>query len=369
MDNMFFSHFEALVLKEVPLIDVRAPIEFEVGAFPTAINLPLMDNREREQVGICYKQEGHDSAVVLGNKLVSGEIKQARVNAWVTFLQQHPDAMLYCFRGGMRSQITQEWIFAETGQAVPRLEGGYKAFRNYLIEQLDPQTLISRPLILGGRTGVGKTLLLRKFKNCIDLEAIAHHRGSAFGRFTSPQPTPINFENALAWAFIHHRASGFSCMLLEDEGRNVGDRYFPQPLVDHFSAAEVIVLDRSLEERIQITFQEYVVESQQEYAERYGEEGPARWLANMKHNFYRIRRRLGGLRYQELSDLLRKAHESGELQQHTVWIEQLLREYYDPMYDYQLRNKSKNIVFRGGEKEVIAFLEAQEPGTFQPPVL
>ena len=369
MGETVFSRFEALVLEEVPLIDVRAPVEFEAGAFPTAVNLPLMNDWEREQVGICYKQEGHDAAVVLGHKLVSGEIKQARLNAWITFLQQYPDAMLYCFRGGMRSQIVQEWILAETGREVPRLEGGYKAFRNYLIEQLDPQTLVSRPLVLGGRTGVGKTLLLRKFKNCVDLEAIAHHRGSAFGRFTSPQPTPINFENALAWAFVQHRAAGFSCMLLEDEGRNVGDRYLPQPLVDHFSAAEVIVLERSLEERVQITFQEYVVESQQEYTDRYGDEGLARWLESMEHNFYRIRKRLGGLRYQELSALLREAHESGETQRHTVWIEQLLREYYDPMYDYQLRNKSKNIVFRGGEEEIIDYLEAQEPGTFQPPIL
>lgn len=343
--------FEGIVFGDVPLIDVRAPVEFADGAFPGAVNLPLMDDEERRQVGICYKQKGNAEAVKLGHELVSGEVKAARVAAWVGFLETRPNALLYCFRGGMRSQIVQQWIAEETGKFVQRLEGGYKAFRRYLIDHLDPATLKSTPLVLGGRTGVGKTILLQRLENAVDLEAIANHRGSSFGRFTTPQPTPINFENRLAWAFIKHNAAGFSHMVLEDEGRNVGDRYLPMPLVEHFQKADVVVLERSLEERVQITFEEYVVAAQADYQALYGdEEGLVQWLEQMDNNLFRIRKRLGGLRHQQIRQLL---HEG----RHREWIEQLLRDYYDPMYDYQLEGKSSNIVFKGGESEVLEYLK------------
>ena len=350
-----------MVLDEVPLVDVRAPVEFAEGAFPTAVNLPLMNDEERRRVGIRYKEQGSDEAVRLGHELVSGPVKAERVAAWARFLEARPDAVIYCFRGGMRSKIAQEWIAQETGRAVLRLEGGYKAFRRFLLEHLEPSAIRAEPLVLGGRTGVGKTLLLRKLENAVDLEAIANHRGSSFGRFTTPQPTPIDFENRLAWAFIRHNASGYARMVLEDEGRNVGDRYLPPVLVDYFAAAPVVVLERPLEERVEITFVEYVVESQAEYCQRYGEEeGLVQWLEQMDGNLYRIRKRLGGLRHREIRAELHAAHESGDPARHRGWIRTLLRDYYDPMYDYQLRNKQSNIVFRGNEAEVLDYLESQE---------
>ena len=361
MDLPTTSNFEQIVLNNLPLIDVRAPVEFGEGAFPGAVNLPLMNDEERRLVGICYKEKGSDEAVKLGHELVCGTIKQERVAAWTEQLEKHPDSLLYCFRGGMRSQIAQQWIAEATGKVVPRLEGGYKAFRNDLLEHLDPATLKSKPIILGGRTGTGKTLLLRRLENAVDLEAIANHRGSSFGRFTTPQPTPIAFENRLAWAFIQHNAAGYSCMVLEDEGRNIGDRYLPTPLVNHFAQADLVVLERSLEERVQITFDEYVVAAQADYQSLHGEEeGLTQWLKQMDSCLYRIRKRLGGLRYKQIGELLHVAHESGDSERHKAWIESLLSDYYDPMYDYQLQNKGGNLVFKGGESEVFDYLTQLE---------
>ena len=345
-------NFRQIVLDDIPLIDVRAPVEFEGGAFPNAVNLPLMNNEERHLVGICYKKKGNAEAVKLGHELVGGKVKAGRVSAWKEQLERRPDSLLYCFRGGMRSQISQQWIAEKTGRTIPRLEGGYKAFRTYLINQLDPASLTSKPVILGGRTGTGKTILLQHFKNAVDLEAIANHRGSSFGRFTTPQPSPIDFENTLAWAFIKHGAAGYRHMILEDEGRNVGDRYFPKPLVEHFRQADLVVLERSMEERVQITFEEYVTIAQADYRAVYGNEaGFNEWLIYMDNCLDRIRKRLGGLRHQQIKRLL---HEGD----HKAWIEQLLRDYYDPMYDYQLQNKSHAIIFKGGECEVRKYLEA-----------
>ncbi len=352
-------NFQKIVLEDIPLIDVRAPIEFEDGAFPSAINLPLMNNEERHLVGIRYKEQGNAEAVKLGHKLVSGNVKQERLAAWIEQLERHPNSMLYCFRGGMRSQISQQWITEETGKIVQRLEGGYKAFRNYLLDQLDPSHLTSTPIILGGRTGTGKTILLQLFKNAVNLEAIANHRGSSFGRFTTPQPTPINFENRLAWAFIKHTAAKHPYMILEDEGRNIGDRYFPTPLVKYFQEADLVILERSMEARVQITFDEYVTVAQSDYQTTYGDErGNDEWLIYMNNCLDRIRKRLGDQRHQQIKHLLCSAHKSDDLEQHKEWIKQLLHDYYDPMYDYQIENKKSSIIFKGNDTEVLEYLRS-----------
>jgi tRNA 2-selenouridine synthase len=346
------NDFHQIVLDDTPLIDVRAPVEFKNGAFPNAANLPLMNDEERRLVGICYKEKGNAEAVKLGHELVSGKIKQERVDAWAEQIKKRPDTLLYCFRGGQRSQISQQWIADETGIKIPRLEGGYKAFRNYLIDQLDPVNQKSIPVILGGRTGTGKTILLQQLDNAIDLEKLANHRGSSFGRFTSPQPSPINFENNLAWALIKQTTKNYRHVVLEDEGRNVGDCHLPKPLVEHYQTGGLVILERTLEERVQITFDEYVTMSQAAYIELYGaESGILRWENHMVGCIDRIRKRLGGLRHQNTKELLQAG-------KHREWIEQLLRDYYDPMYDYQIQNKKESIVFKGNESEVLDYLKA-----------
>ena len=352
------NDFKQIVLEDTPLIDVRAPVEFERGAFPSAVNLPLMNNEERRLVGIRYKDKGNEEAVKLGHELVCGDLRRRRIEAWIKQVDRRPDTLLYCFRGGQRSEISQRWIAEETGRVVPRLKGGYKAFRNYLIERLDPASLKSTPILLGGRTGTGKTLLLRQLCHAVDLEAIANHRGSSFGRFMTPQPSPIDFENRLAWAFIKHAEAGYRHMILEDEGRNIGNRYLPQPLAEHFAEADLVILERPMEERVQITFDEYVTAAQNEFRAVYGEDGAKQWLDSMDDSIDRIRKRLGGLRHREIRDLLHAAHESGDPEQHKAWIERLLREYYDPMYDYQILKRTARIVFRGNADDVLGYLRS-----------
>ncbi|WP_372846376.1 tRNA 2-selenouridine(34) synthase MnmH, partial [Pontiella sp.] len=303
------NDFHRLVVDNVPLIDVRAPVEFAAGAFPTAVNLPLMNDEERRLVGIRYKEQGPAAAVALGHELVCGAVKEQRVAAWKRFLDEHPAARIYCFRGGLRSQLSQEWAEAATRREILRLEGGYKAFRNYLIDRLDPGTLNSVPLVLGGRTGAGKTRLLQRLGNAIDLEALAHHRGSSFGRFLQPQPTQIAFENALAWALIRHEAAGHALAVVEDEGRHIGRRYIPTALMEHFAQADVVLLETPLPERVRITFAEYVTSAQARFCAAFGPAGPERWLADLQESVARIRKRLGGERFKRVNQLLLAAHQ------------------------------------------------------------
>ncbi len=172
--------YRALLIADTPIIDVRAPIEFEQGAMPAAINLPLMNNDERAAVGTCYKQQGSDAALALGHKLVPGEIRQQRMDAWRAACLQNPQGILCCARGGQRSHIVQRWLH-DAGINYPLVEGGYKALRQTAIQATIE--LSQKPIVLiGGCTGSGKTLLVQQQPNGVDLEGLARHRGSAFGR-------------------------------------------------------------------------------------------------------------------------------------------------------------------------------------------
>ena len=353
------SDFRSIVLQNTPLIDVRAPVEFEKGAFPHAVNVPLMSNEERHLVGIAYKEKGHEAAVTLGNSLVNGSVKEERVKAWLDFMQKNPDAKLYCFRGGERSKISQEWI-AETGHDIVRLKGGYKAFRNYLMEETERSVEQFEPLIIGGRTGSGKTILLNKLSNTIDLEGLANHRGSSFGRKIIEQPTQINFENALAYDLIQKLDRGFSKLIFEDEGEYVGRLYVPKVLAHYLSDAPLIILETSTEERIDITFDEYVVKAQEEYRNSYAEQYLEKWAESIHAAMLRIKRRLGGERYQIVcqifDDAVEEQKKSASLEKYKIWIDYLLVEYYDPMYDYQIEKNSERIIFRGSAEEILDYL-------------
>lgn len=351
---MLSSDFKSIVLNSTPLIDVRAPVEFLKGSFPYAVNLPLINDKERHEIGICYKNNGNNEAVKLGHKLVSGKVKEERVGAWTDFRRAHPNAMLFCFRGGQRSKISQEWL-SQSGDDITRLKGGYKAFRNYLLDELEESSKHFKPIILGGRTGCGKTILLKKLENSIDLEGLANHRGSSFGRKLTPQPSQINFENTLAYDLIQKLDKGYQHLIFEDEGKRIGGLYIPQNFANYLAQAPLIILETPMIERVEITFKEYVAQAQKMYVNSLSE-----WKDEIMGAMDRIKRRLGNQRHQEVCELFENScHEqitSGSLDTHKEWIEYLLREYYDPMYDYQIQKRASQVAFRGSGEEVVTFL-------------
>ena len=366
MDSVLYKDFHNLVVNEVPLIDVRAPIEYEKGAFKPSVNLPIMNNEERHLVGIQYKKKGDVAATELGYQLVSGEVKEERIQAWKTYLEQHPDAMMYCFRGGSRSQIAQQWIEENLKLSIPRLEGGYKAFRNYLIEALEPASISVKPIILGGYTGSGKTILLNRLQNQIDLEGIANHRGSSFGRHVTEQPSQIDFENNLAYTLIQKQAKGYKHIILEDESRNIGRCFLPKPFYEYIRNGDLVIIEQEMEYRVKIILDEYVVASQKEHIETTDnvEEGMNQWFEYIVGGMVKLRKRFGVERVQILVDAVQKAFDkqllTGSVTDHENWIHMCLKEYYDPMYQYQIENTTKNIIFRGNENEVFEFLKQKQ---------
>lgn len=354
--------YRRLFLTGVPLMDVRAPIEFAKGAFPQVVNQPLMDDEERRKVGTCYKEQGQDAAIALGHRLVNGDLKAARIAAWKAFAEANPNGYLYCFRGGLRSQLVQQWL-AEAGVEYPRVIGGYKAMRRFLIDSLE-DTVRACPLrLVAGLTGTGKTEVIEALDNSLDLERHAHHRGSSFGRHATPQPGQIDFENHLAIEALKVRARGANVLVLEDEGRMVGSCTVPLELFRAMQDAPLIWLDDTLENRVTRILEDYVIDMRAEFALQHAQDSELAFQAFSEYlqgSLLRIRKRLGGERFQELDELMRQAldsqQRSGDVQAHRGWIEGLLRDYYDPMYAYQRQAKEERIVFAGDKEAVIGYL-------------
>lgn len=346
------SDYRRLFLEDVPLLDVRAPVEFLQGAFPHTENHPLINDAEREEIGTLYKHLGQDAAVDRGHELVHGQTKAQRVAKWHQFAQQHPNGVLYCFRGGMRSKISQQWLAESLGAPYPRVKGGYKALRRFLIDETERLVTQIRPLVIGGRTGVGKTLFLKTLPHTLDLEGLAWHRGSAFGRHATPQPSQIDFENQVAITLIKHEATGNAPLVFEDESRNVGSRSVPPALYAELEKAPLLLLDADIDTRIQYTRQEYISEALAEYQALHGEAlGFEHWANYLVDSMDRIRKRLGGERHQQLRkqliDGIALQKSTGDLSGHNDWIRSLLADYYDPMYDYQIAKKQNRVVIRG----------------------
>ena len=247
MDN----ELHQILIEDTPFLDVRAEVEYQQGTMPTSINLPILTNQERHRVGLCYKQQGSIAATTLGHQLVSGDTRDQRIARWTDFLRTQPKAHLYCWRGGQRSEIAQLWL-KEAGFEVPRINGGYKALRQYLLRCFEH---IAPLIVVSGYTGVGKTDFINQFSESIDLEALAHHRGSAFGKRVSPQPVQADFENSLAIDLLKKKhAEHF--LFVEDESRLIGRIQVPHLFKNAMDDAAIVVLQDSLKQRVERILQD-----------------------------------------------------------------------------------------------------------------
>ena len=355
--------FSSVLLSGVALLDVRAPVEFSQGAFPSAVNLPLMSDEERHRVGLHYKEAGQDSAIILGHTLVSGDTKEQRVAQWVRFAQEHPEGYLYCFRGGLRSRISQQWL-AEAGLPYPRIIGGYKAMRSFLIEKLTQSITSSKFVLIAGFTGCGKTEVIQQLTSTIDLEKLAHHRGSSFGKHATDQPVQIDFDNSLAIAMMRLHAAGKFNIALEDESRLIGKCALPIPLRDIMQLSPVIWVEEPTESRVERILHDYVQDLGGQFARKLGAEtGFEAFSQRLLESLQNLYKRLGGERHTRLKQLMLEAlaaqKATGALEAHRDWIRPLLTEYYDPMYEHQRAGKASRIIFSGDREAVTRHLKQQ----------
>lgn len=353
------TDLQRIFLENIPLLDVRAPIEFHAGAFPKSINKPLLTDEERHLVGIRYKEQGQDAAIALGYQLVDDHKKQQRIAQWAAFFQANPQGLLYCFRGGLRSRLTQRMLIDEAGITVPRIVCGYKAMRRFLLDRLASDATQAKLVVLGGRTGTGKTILLKQCARFIDLEGIAHHKGSAFGQELEAQPTQINIDNDIAIQLMRFQISRPNApILLEDEGSKIGARRIPLPLWQAMQSAPLVILHTSIEQRIARVFDDYITQRFEQLIALFGRELAEETLSTqIFQSLDNIKKRLGYTRHKTLSGLARSGlnryFATGDRMAIESLIAQLLVNYYDPMYDYQINKKQQRIVFQGTEADIL----------------
>lgn len=240
----------------VPLADVRTPAEFAHGHMPGAFNLPIFSNEERVEVGTTYKQQGKEAAILLGFDLTGSK--------WSGFVRQALEIApgkkiaLHCWRGGMRSGA-MAWALDLYGFEVYLVKGGYKSYRRWVLEQFEEKYPL---LVLGGKTGSGKTKILHQMQvlgeQMIDLEEIAQHQGSSYGTMNKlVQPTQEQFENNLADQLA--KLDKQRKIWIEDESLTIGKRFIPKPLWNQMEAAKLIDIKVPDEQRVQTLVQEYGV--------------------------------------------------------------------------------------------------------------
>ena len=212
--------------------------------------------------------------------------------------------------------------------------------------------------LIGGRTGNGKTLLLKQLGSQVDLEGLANHRGSSFGNMPDDQPQTIDFENSVSIALMRLENEGCKAIFLEDEARLIGRICIPDVLRQVMIKAPIYILECDMHQRIINCFDDYVPDLLARYQRQGGEDaGFDAFAEHHRSSLSRIQKRFGGANYKKallLLDEAIKAHRSqGDTSGYEPFIELLLRDYYDPMYDYQLSQKTERIVFKGTSEQIL----------------
>ena len=298
-------------------VDTRSPAEFVQGHIPGAVNIPLLEDEERTIVGTIYTQQGPEDAKKRGLAIVSGKLALIvnQISDLVAF--EKKQLVVYCWRGGMRSKSVLT-ILELMGITGSQLEGGYKAYRRHVQEQLAGFVLRPEAVVLCGSTGVGKTVLLQQLARrgypTVDLEGLANHRGSAFGHIGNGKPaTAQNFDAQLLEEL--QKFNDNKVVVVECESKRVGNVYLPAVLHQAMQQGRKILIKACMETRVARLIAEYtnvvrprdpeVLASLQPLTRKLGKKKTARLISD---------------------------YESGNLRDFTA---SLLTDYYDGLYGYE----------------------------------
>ncbi len=319
---------EKALAEDMLLLDVRTAEEFAKGSIPGARSFPLFDDLERAEIGTIYKQVGRDAAVVKGLEFFEPRLQQFLLSLSAIKSQQ---LVVYCARGGMRSASVVR-LLEENGFRVSQMQGGYKYYRQFILQQLENPT---PPLIvLHGQTGVGKTLILQKLPDHLDLEGLAQHRSSLFGAINKTPRTQKDFEALLVKKLSQLPEDIF--LFVEGESRKVGQVFIPQSIANAMKSGILVLLKASLETRISRIVEEYNICDEQS-------------IQQIDSILQSLKVALGKVKVEQLRLWLKQ----GEIEN---IVHMLLVDYYDPRYqhamsgyDFELELSAEDLKQAAGE--------------------
>jgi tRNA 2-selenouridine synthase len=240
------------------VIDVRTPIEYELDRFPGALNLPVLSNEERVEIGTMYKQVSAFAARKRGAAMVA----KAIASHLETVLAEKPKnwrPLIYCWRGGMRSNAMAV-VLSHVGWQVSVITGGYQAYRRALIPELGELCSTLKLQVLCGETGSGKSRLLQALSDLgeqtLDLEALAHHRGSVLGFYLNePQPSQKMFESRLLKSMLNLDRT--QPVWIESESSKIGQLRVPPELISNMRSGRCFVIRTPQDQRVELLLDEY----------------------------------------------------------------------------------------------------------------
>ena len=334
---------DALKLQNVLFIDVRTESEYKEDNILNAFNIPLFKDDEHKEVGTIYKNQGKNEAIKKGFDYVSYKLKDIYIQV-ASLLDEYNNIVIYCARGGMRSGSIVN-LLSSLGIDVYQLEGGYKAYRNYVLGYLKNIMDTKNFIVVHGLTGVGKTDLLKELEKSnidnIDLEGIAKNSGSTFGfiTFKEKPPSQKKFETRIFEKLFY---SNSDYIFIESESKRVGHVLIPNEIYDAIVRDGYhILLECSLENRVKRLLNDYVYYKDEKNLEL------------LKECINKFRKRLGNKKIDEYINLLDK----GEYEK---LIEKYLIQYYDPLYIHSVNKYTYNKVINfddinKGTNEAIKF--------------
>lgn len=304
---------EAFEKENVFFVDVRSPDEFAKDAIPSAVNVPILDNEQRAQVGKIYQELGPKEARFLAVKLVSPLLPE-KIKT-IRDLADGKIVVVYCWRGGMRSKAMCEFLNL-AGIPTLRLAGGYKSYRRFINNYFNEPPNFNF-LVLYGLTGVGKTEILERlsFKDIptLNLEALAKHRGSVFGAVGLPsQPSQKKFETDLYSVLNQYQANQY--IFVEGESKKIGKLFIPEKIYAAIQRGKRILIYDSMLNRVNRIIKEYLVKSKYNIQE---------FETAITH----LQKRIGNSKMQELLELL-YTENFAEI------VKELLISYYDKLYHH-----------------------------------
>ena len=305
---------EALALADALPVDVRSEDEYLADTIPGAVNIPILHNEERAAVGLTYRQEGEAAAFELGLRLVAPQLEEKLRAAKNAACGR--SLAVFCWRGGKRSKEVADF-FSRAGLSVYRINGGYKAYRKHVLEFLERKDLPLRGIVLHGLTGVGKTQALTELAQrglpVLDLEGIANHRGSVYGKIgLPPSPSQKAFESKIVALLKEAVPKGF--FLVECESRRIGNLLTPPMVLDFIRQGARILLYCSPEQRIKRIHEIYAGFTDEH-------------VAALQEATAGLRRQLGRARVEELNNWLQG-------KEYDRVIAFMLEHHYDPLYNY-----------------------------------
>jgi tRNA 2-selenouridine synthase len=317
---------EFLLLDKAIAVDVRSPIEFEEGAIPGAINIPLFSNEERAQIGTIYKQNGQEAAKWRAMEIVSPKIPLI-MHQLKSYHDKGYTPVINCWRGGMRSKSV--CTFMEfSGLPSLRLTGGYKAYRQFALDKIS-ELFPEKAVVVHGKTGIGKTQVLHQLQAkgypVLDLEALAGHRGSIFGSIGLGEGyNQKTFDSLLFHALLQIKDAPY--FIIEAESKRIGRAIQPEELLLKKENGFHLYLDASLSRRVQLIYDEYV--------KPYAHES---WFKEkVETAITKIGKRISSI--QKKNELKLFLHE----EKWDALIQVLLEDYYDPRYDHKRSEYSGN---------------------------